>query len=63
MTKFFSFLSEVKREGHKVTWPTRKETMMGTVMVLILAALAAVFFMFVDWVLGSSVRALLQLGA
>ncbi|MFO0994399.1 MAG: preprotein translocase subunit SecE [Hyphomicrobiales bacterium] len=42
------FLQEVREEAAKVTWPTRKETMITTVMVMIMVALAAVFFLVVD---------------
>ena len=54
------FLQEVRQEGSKVTWPTRRETMISTVIVFIMVAIAAVFFLAVDavihrgvqWVLG-----------
>ena len=42
------FLQEVREEACKITWPTRKETMITTVMVMIMVALAAVFFLIVD---------------
>ena len=42
------FLQEVREEAAKVTWPTRKETMITTVMVMIMVALASVFFLVVD---------------
>jgi preprotein translocase subunit SecE len=45
------FLQEVREEASKVTWPTRKETMITTVMVMIMVALAAVFFLIVDMAL------------
>ena len=45
------FLQEVREEAAKVTWPTRKETMITTVMVMIMVALAAVFFLVVDMAL------------
>jgi preprotein translocase subunit SecE len=45
------FLQEVREEASKVTWPTRKETMITTVMVMIMVALAAVFFLVVDMAL------------
>ncbi len=54
------FIREVRTEVGKVTWPTRKETMVSTAMVLILAVIAALFFLAVDgifatlisWILG-----------
>ena len=45
------FLQEVREEAAKVTWPTRKETMITTVMVMIMVALAEVFFLVVDMAL------------
>jgi len=42
------FIQSVKQEAFKVTWPTRKEVMLGALMVFVLAALAAVFFLLLD---------------
>lgn len=42
------FIEEVRSEIGKVTWPTRKEVMLTTVMVFIMAALMATFFSLVD---------------
>ncbi len=42
------FLRQVKQEVGKVTWPSRKEAIAGTVMVLVLSSLAATFFFVVD---------------
>ena len=50
-SKIFRFTSEVKAEGKRVTWPTRRETMMTALSVFILAAVAAVFFVIVDSVI------------
>jgi len=50
-TNPLEFLQEVREEASKVTWPTRKETMITTVMVMIMVALAAVFFLIVDMAL------------
>jgi preprotein translocase subunit SecE len=57
--KPFKFATEVRQEMRKVTWPTRKETMVSTIMVLVLAALASAFFVFVDWAAGSIIRAII----
>ena len=38
------FLQEVKQEAFRVTWPTKKDTVTGSLMVFVLASLAAVFF-------------------
>lgn len=50
------FVREVRQEMDKVTWPSRKETLISTAMVLVLATIAATFFVFVDWIIGSLVR-------
>ncbi|KKN51680.1 MULTISPECIES: preprotein translocase subunit SecE [Sulfitobacter] len=42
------FIQQVRSEVSKVVWPTRREVMLTTVMVFILAALTAVFFAVVD---------------
>ena len=42
------FIQQVRSEVSKVVWPTRREVMLTTVMVFILAALTAVFFAIVD---------------
>jgi preprotein translocase subunit SecE len=57
------FLQQVRNEGAKVTWPTRKETTVTTVMVLVMVVLASLFFLAADYVMGSLVRLLLGLGS
>lgn len=44
------FMSQVRAEAAKITWPNRREVVTTTIMVLIMASLAAVFFFFVDFV-------------
>ena len=44
----FKFIQSVKQEAFRVTWPTRKDVMIGTVMVFVLATLAAIFFLLLD---------------
>lgn len=56
------FVRQVRQETRKVSWPTRRETMITTVMVFILTAILSVFFLGVDWALGSIVQLLLSLG-
>ena len=41
----FKFFQEVKQEAFKVTWPTGKETVQGTIMVAIMAIIASLFFL------------------
>lgn len=58
MAKFnpIAFMQEVRQETAKVTWPTRKEVWITTVMVLIMVALASIFFLLVDQVLSWVIR-------
>lgn len=56
------FLKQVDEERRKVTWPTRQETIVTTIMVFIMVALAAFFFLAVDQVLGFVVKWLIALG-
>mgnify|MGYP000097254542 CR=1 FL=1 len=61
-TSMPQFLKEVRQEGRKVTWTTRKETIVTTIMVFIMVAIMATFFFVVDLALGALVRAVLGLG-
>ena len=56
------FLQQVRSEAAKVTWPSRKETMVTTAMVFVMVILASVFFTVVDQVLRYTVRLLLGIG-
>ncbi len=47
----FQFLQQVRTEVGKVVWPTRREVVLTTIMVFIMAALTAAFFSLVDWVI------------
>jgi preprotein translocase subunit SecE len=64
MAKFnpFQFAQEVRQETAKVTWPTRRETWVTTVAVLIMVSLSAIFFLIADQIIGYVVQMLLQLG-
>lgn len=50
-TSPFKFLQEVRSETAKVTWPTRRETMITTMMVFVMVAFASVFFFFADQII------------
>ncbi len=52
------FLRETRSEVAKVTWPSRRETLVTTGLVFAMVALAAGFFLVVDQVIGIGVRAL-----
>jgi preprotein translocase subunit SecE len=56
------FVQQVRREMAKVTWPSRRETMVTTMMVFIFVAISSVFFLIVDQVLSFGVKAILGLG-
>ncbi len=56
------FIREVRQEVNKVTWPTRRETMVSTSMVLVLSLLAAVFFLAVDGAFSLAIQWILGLG-
>ena len=58
-----AFMQEVRQEVAKVTWPTRKEVSITTLMVLIMVALASIFFLLVDQTLSMIVRLVLGFGA
>ncbi len=45
------FIQEVKQEAFRITWPTKKETMTGALMVFALASIAAIFFLLLDQIL------------
>ena len=56
------FVREVRAEVGKVTWPSRKETLVTTGLVFVLSGLAAIFFFVADYVIGIGVRALFGVG-
>ena len=56
------FVREVRQETSKVVWPTRKETLVSTAMVLVLVLISSLFFLLVDNLIGWGVRAILGLG-
>jgi len=57
------FVREVRGEVAKVTWPSRRETLVTTGLVFAMAGLAATFFFFIDQVVGLAVRAMFGGGA
>jgi preprotein translocase subunit SecE len=56
------FVREVRSEIAKVTWPSRRETLVSTGLVLAMAAAIAIFFLVVDQIIGLGVRALFGTG-
>lgn len=61
-TNPFTFLQQVRTEVSKVTWPSRKETVISTIMVLVMVVFAAAFFFVADQVLGYLVGLAMNLG-
>ena len=58
----FKFLQEVRAEGEKVTWPTRRETLITTIMVFVMVAIASVFFLVADQIMRFAVTLVLGIG-
>jgi preprotein translocase subunit SecE len=56
------FVEEVRQEVSRVTWPTRKETVVTTAMVFVMVFIAAGFFFVVDQVFSAGVRLIFGLG-
>lgn len=61
MTNPLQFISQVRAEVAKIVWPTRREVVTTTIMVLILVALTAAFFALVDFVIRLGYDFLLRL--
>jgi preprotein translocase subunit SecE len=59
----FKFLQEVRSETEKVTWPTRRETMITTAMVFVMVAIASVFFLVADQLMRMVVTFILGLAS
>ena len=57
------FLSQVRAEGRKIVWPSRKETWITSVMVFIMVLIAAIFFWVVDTGLGFAFRYIIAFGS
>jgi preprotein translocase subunit SecE len=56
------FVREVRQEVGRVTWPSRKETLVTTGLVLAMSALAAVFFLVVDQLIQLAMRLVFGIG-
>ncbi len=61
-TNPFQFVQEVRSEVRKVTWPSRRETLVTTVMVFIMVFLAAIFFLIVDQILSWGIGFIIGIG-
>ena len=56
------FVRQVRQELAKITWPSRKETMLSTVMVMSMAVVASVFLFLVDTIFSLGIQTVLGLG-
>jgi preprotein translocase subunit SecE len=57
----FKFAQEVRSEVQKVTWPSRRETMITTIMVFVMVGLASIFFFFADQLIRLVVTTILRI--
>jgi len=60
-TNPLQFIQQVRAEISKVVWPTRRETLLTTAMVFVMASLTAVFFFFVDLLIRTGLQLILQM--
>ena len=60
--KALQFLGEVRTESRKVTWPSRRETLMTTLFVFIFALIAAIYFLMIDQVVYRFIQFIIGLG-
>jgi preprotein translocase subunit SecE len=58
----FKFMQEVRTETQKVTWPTRRETAITTLMVFVMVIIASIFFFFADQIIRLLVTFVLGIG-
>jgi preprotein translocase subunit SecE len=61
-TNPFTFLQQVRAETAKVTWPSRRETMISTLMVFVMVFFAALFFFAADQLMGWLIGLVLNAG-
>ncbi|MCC3245908.1 preprotein translocase subunit SecE [Methylocystis sp. WRRC1] len=62
MVNPFQFMQEVRAEARKVTWPSRRETMITTGLVILMVLFASLFFVIVDSALRFGVGLMLRVG-
>lgn len=55
-TSLFEFIRQTKAEVKKITWPTRKETTVSTIMVFIMVTIAAIFLFLTDQIVATIIR-------
>lgn len=62
-TSPLEFVRQVRQEVSKVTWPTRKETVITTILVFVMVFICATFFLVIDQVLAWGIKLILGMGA
>ncbi len=62
MANPFQYLQQVRSEAKKVVWPTRRETMVTSGLVILMVLASSLFFVVVDWVLRMGVGLMLRIG-
>ena len=60
-TNPFQFIQQVRSEVSKITWPTRREVLLTTIMVFIMSAVAALIFALVDLLIRSGIQSVLNI--
>ena len=60
-TNPFQFIQQVRSEVSKITWPTRREVLITTIMVFIMSAIAALIFAVVDLIIRSGIQCVLNI--
>ena len=60
-TNPFQFIQQVRSEVSKITWPTRKEVLLTTIMVFVMSAIAALIFALVDLLIRSGIQSVLNI--
>ena len=61
ITNPFQFIQQVRSEVSKITWPTRREVLLTTVMVFVMSAIAALIFALVDLLIRSGLQSVLNI--
>ena len=60
-TNPFQFIQQVRSEVSKITWPTRREVLLTTIMVFVMSAIAALIFALVDLLIRSGIQSFLNI--
>ena len=61
MANPIQFIQQVRSEVEKVVWPTRREVLVTSAMVLVMTIITAIFFFFVDWIIRTGLTQVLSL--